>query len=142
MLLDLPSPDLQAYHDYHARLQQQQQQQQEKVVPQSLDKGLDKDKGKGRVWWWWGGTRSKQRIRPELNIFWHDNGHSDTHSDRGGEEKEEGVGKGRTEYLQKSMYGEGLWPEEGKQEEEEEEDVWGDQEGVAGGGAGPGRLIL
>ena len=77
-----------------------------------------------------------------MNIFWHDNGHSDTHSDMGGEGKEEGVGKGRTEYYQKSMYGEGLWSEEGKQEEEEEEDVWGDQEGVAGGGAGPGILIL
>ena len=76
-----------------------------------------------------------------MNIFWHDNGHSDTHSDRGGEWKEEGVGKGRTECYQKSMYGGGLWTEEGKQEEEEE-DVWGDQEGVAGGGPGPGILIL
>ena len=98
MLMDLPAPDLQAYHDYYLRLQQQQRRQQqqqrrERGLIQSFYQDMDKDKDQGKEkagkrgsrWWWWGGGQSKKGVRPELNIFWHDNGHSEV-----GEDESEG----------------------------------------------------
>ena len=94
MLLDLPTPDLLAYHDYLVRLQQQEQEEQRERGQRERGLGLgltqplykDKDKGSDKEeegkegarrwwWWWWGGGRSKKGVRPELNIFWHNNGH-------------------------------------------------------------------